>query len=171
VLGIVFALIALRIGLTSRYVCITIIDTILLTNYTNNAYIFDTYDTHTPLSDELVFGGVALGSVVAGVANAVVIQVCIMYIGVVSVYMQYNCVYYCDTYGVAGVANAVVIQVCYIIIGVVCVCVYMQYMVYMVYMVYNCVYYCDTYGHMGSVVAVANAVVIQVLSRTPPIHT
>jgi hypothetical protein len=28
--------------------CITIIDTIILTNYTNDAYIFDTYDM-TPL--------------------------------------------------------------------------------------------------------------------------
>jgi hypothetical protein len=28
-------------------VCITIIDTIILTNYTNDAYTYDTYDTHT----------------------------------------------------------------------------------------------------------------------------
>jgi hypothetical protein len=30
-----------------KYLCITIIDTIILTNYTNNAY---TYDTYPPLS-------------------------------------------------------------------------------------------------------------------------
>jgi hypothetical protein len=34
---------------TSIVTCITIIDTIILTIYTNNAYIFDTYLIHTYL--------------------------------------------------------------------------------------------------------------------------
>jgi hypothetical protein len=62
--------------------CITIIDTIILTNYTNDAYI---YDTHlSGASQPVVSAGVEAGR-------------CDIKIGVGSVYMQYNCVYYCDT--------------------------------------------------------------------------
>jgi hypothetical protein len=94
--------------------CITIIDTVIQTNNTNDAYISDTYtagieqqQAHAKEADNIDKKGAqaeaqattnkaakSTAETAAAKAEAVAEQV---YIGVFSVVSQYNCVYYCDT--------------------------------------------------------------------------
>jgi hypothetical protein len=53
------------------------------------------YSIHSYLSYQPLTEG---GCVLLPEAPLYVMIICIEYIGVVSVYIQYNCVYYCDTY-------------------------------------------------------------------------
>jgi hypothetical protein len=80
----------------SYVLCITIIDTIIIHMHTNNAYYYV-----TPTCE--------FSSLWHRLAIVTAACVCTCYIGVVSVVIEYNYVYYCDT--------------CYILRGVTAACV------------------------------------------------
>jgi hypothetical protein len=77
---------------TRMYVtCITIIDTIIL-------YIHTKYILTTPINMIHIHIPVCMRVCAPHVCERQRAGVCIEYIGVVSVVIEYNCVYYCDTY-------------------------------------------------------------------------
>jgi hypothetical protein len=72
--------------------CITTIDTIILTRHTNDAYLFDTYTSLSPVFGQFLsvydMGDEAMGLHLTHRTKV---------IGVFSVFMLYNFVYNCDT--------------------------------------------------------------------------